>query len=125
MPPMMMGPNGKPLPISIGASASSDVGGNSAEGITTDTGIRSAVPKSKPEPADPVVEPPPAAQPEVAPPVETPPAAAPAPVGDDEIDQLHQRFDVIESMIKRRLAIATLHGRFDALEEWLNNRFPA
>lgn len=124
---VMQGPDGKMLPIATGAAAGADSGGGGRpEMITSDTGPRPAAPKeaaSLPEPKDEV---------EIA---ASAPVAAPAPevqvignpdtnISDEEIDRLHTRFDQMETLIKRKLAIATLMARFDALEAWLAARFP-
>lgn len=126
---VMMGPNGRALPIATGAAAGVDSGGNRGESITSDTGNRPAAPREAPaatpresiqEPKDDVEE---AAS--AAPAATSPTAPAAEYVAtDDEIDALHARFDKMEAELKRRLAVATLHARFDSLEAWLAERFP-
>lgn len=121
----MIGPNGKDLPVALGASASGDRGGDRSEMITSDTGNRPAT-SSIPEPKDAVEE--------LASAATATPAPAPAAVevqgnpdtdvSDDEIDALHARFDAMEALLKRKLAFVTLHARFDQLTTWLNQRFP-
>jgi hypothetical protein len=124
---VMMGPNGKALPIATGAAAGMDGGGNRGESITSDTGNRPAAPREAAKPRESIAEP----KDEVEEALSTP-APAPAPTQpaaeqfatDDEIDALHARFDQMEVELKRRLAVATLHARFDALSAWLAERFP-
>lgn len=124
----------KQLPICTGASLGDDSGGGRAEKITTEKPgeVRSAAPKEQTLT--------PAQRAAFAPAPVVPsqvPAAAPSQVvdasaaaldqlqevSDEEIVQLHARFDRLEALLKRRLAIATLSARFDNLEKWLNDRF--
>jgi hypothetical protein len=134
---VMMGPDGRALPVVTGAAAMAMSGGDRGESITSDTGNRPAAPRepkgAAPTPTAPprasltepkdeeehvAAAPPPAQQPTVQ--VDTPAGYA----SDEEIDALHVRFDQMELELKRRLAVATLHARFDALTAWLAERFP-
>lgn len=119
--------NPKNLPIATGASLGSG-GSDKPESITVDPGN---APRIAAEPAIRSTPMPPPATPV---PEAKQPVNQPSPevvettkteyqVTDEEIDQLHSRFDNMEALIKRRLAVATLHARFDALEKWLNDRF--
>jgi hypothetical protein len=120
------------LPKAIGASTDATRGGDRPEKITTDTGdpVRSVAPRVTP-PASPA---PVSTVAEIVADSETPGTLvvqAPVPVDvaaahaatDDDIDALHARFDAMEALLKRRLAVGTLNARFDNLEKWLNDRF--
>lgn len=116
------------LPVATGASLGS-VGADRPESITVDPGNapRNAAPKATPiPPSSPPVQAK-VPEPETAVAQDVPEVEETGEksyqVTDEEIDQLHQRFDRMETMIKRRLAIATLHARFDSLEKWLQDRF--
>lgn len=117
------------LPVALGASTDVSGGGDRPESITSDQGNRPAVPRETVAPRQPAAASTVAdvLADEAAAPA---PVASPAPAGgqdagivtDEEIDALHARFDRMETLLKRRLAIGTLDARFDHLEKWLAAR---
>lgn len=122
--------NGLNLPIVTGAALGGS-GGDRPESITSDTGNRPAAPNERPMPAAPATPSPVVAavladdfilpMPPDRPPGDTLTDAEI--VTDEEIEALHKRFDRMEALLKRRLAVSTLDKRFDNLEKWLAERF--
>lgn len=128
---MMMGPNGKALPVATGASLG---GGGSApaERLTRDAGYTpmaaeggTPAPHPKEEAAQPVPQPDPPVPPPALEPVAAPPHVAPAPAvayQQEDIDAIHERLDRFEGVIKNKVTLLTVLARIDALEAWLKAR---
>jgi hypothetical protein len=131
---MMMGPNGRALPVATGAALGGGGDGGRPEQLTRDSGYTAlaAEPTTTPEPKEADEHPDslmvPASEPPKPAPQAAPAAVASAPAeayqgtGEEDIDALHARLDRLEAVVKNRVTLITVLARIDSLEAWLKAR---